>query len=339
MPGGGPGFGATGRTLDAMSAVRPPLSPDAVSRPRRSADLRAAGVAPHELAGDLWTPVLRGVHAWLGVDVTAPLTRIHAVAELMPKEAVIGGWAALYLHGVTDLDGRAGPGGRTLLPVPVCTGPVGRMRRRAGVAIDRSTLLEEDVTVVRDIPVTTAVRSCVDIMRWHGAEEGVVAGDATARFGAAGTAAVHAYVLQHAGMKGVPRARLAASLLDSRAASCPESRFRVVWVLEAGLPMPRVNCALVDADGFLLGEADLFDPESAMVGEYDGSDHRELARHTADNAREEGFERSNVTVVRATAIDLWPRRPQLVRRLLAGHADGMARDRSRDGWSIRLPTS
>lgn len=336
MPGSDPGLEIAGPTLDAMSSLRRPLPAGLVSRPRTSADLRAAGVSSHELSGSLWTPMFRGVHSWFGVDPADPLTRILAVAELLPKEAVIGGWAALFLHGVTDLDGRTGPGGRSLLPVPVCTGPVGRMRHRAGVAIDRSTLLPEDLTVARDVPVTTAVRSCLDIMRWNGVEEGVVAGDATARFGAASTAAVHAYVARHAGMKGIPRARLAAALLDGRAASCPESRFRVVWVVEAGLPVPRVNCPLTDADGFLLGEADLFDPESAMVGEYDGSDHRDLTRHTADNIREEGFERNNVTVVRATAIDLWPRRQQLVRRLLAGYADGMARDRSRDRWRLRL---
>lgn len=280
--------------------------------------------------------MVRGVHAWLGADVTDPLVRIHAVAELLHEETVIGGWAALYLHGVLDLDGRTGPAGGTLLPVPVCTGPVGRMRRREGVTVDRSTLLPEDVTSAQGVPVTTALRSCLDVMRWSGIEQGVVAGDATARFGAASTEAIRAYVQRHPGLRGIPKARVAATLLDGRSASCPESRLRVVWVLEAGLPAPRVNCPLVDESGFLLGEADLFDPEAALVGEYDGVDHRTLTRHTADNIREEGLERCNLTVVRATSLDLWPRRQTLVRRLRAGHADGLARDRSRDRWRIRV---
>jgi hypothetical protein len=309
--------------------------PPAGRRPRRTADLLAAGVTHHQVAGPSWTPVLRGVHAPAGTDPTDPLTRILAVVSLMPRGAVIGGWAALHLLGVRDLDGRTGPGGRTLLPVLVCTGPGGGMQRRPGVEIDRSTLLAEDVTEVHGIGLTTAVRSCVDIARRDGVEEGVVAGDATCRFQVATPREIRAYVASHPGMKGIPAARTASALVDPRAASCPESRLRVVWVLEAGLPVPLVNVEVVDEDGFLLGEADLFDREAAMVGEYDGSHHRDLSQHTADNAREERFERHNAVVVRATAIDLWPRRAQLVQRILDGHADGMARDRSRDRWGLR----
>jgi hypothetical protein len=313
----------------------PDRPPGDTGPPLTTADLLAAGVTRHQVAGSRWTTVLRGVHSAAGTDVTDPVTRILAVGELMPNGAAIGGWAALHLHGVTDLDGRAGPGGAALHPVLVCTGPAGGMRRRPGIEIDRSVLLAEDVTEVDGIPVTTAARSCVDIMRSDGVEEGVVAGDAAGRFRVAKPAELRAYVDSHPGLKGVPAARVASALVDARAASCPESRLRVVWVLEAGLPVPLVNCAVVDEDGFLLGEADLFDPAAAMAGEYDGSDHRGLARHTSDNVREEGLERHNVTVVRATAIDLWPRRAQLVQRLRAGHADGLARDRSRDRWGIR----
>jgi hypothetical protein len=315
--------------------IGPDLPAELLTRPRTTAAWRDAGVAGHELRDGLWTPVFRGVHGWLGSDPADPLTRISAVAELMPRDAFIGGWAALHLLGVSDLDGRTGAGGRTLLPVRVCIGPVGRMRRRPGIDIDRCTLLAEDVTEVNGIGVTTAVRSCVDVMRFDGVEEGVVAGDAAGRFRVAGPEEIRAYVASHPGMKGIPAARAAAALLDPRAASCPESRLRVVWVLEAGLPMPLVNVEVVDLDGFLLGVADLFDPEAAMVGEYDGSQHRDLAQHTADNAREEGFERHNAVVVRATSIDLWPQRRHLVRRIMTAHADGIARDRSRDRWGIR----
>lgn len=263
------------------------------------------------------------------------MTRIRGAAELMPLGAVIGGWAALHLLGVRDLDGRTGPAAASLIPVTICVGPVGRVRPRRGIKLDRSTLLAEDVTVAHGIPVTTAVRSCLDIMRPDGVEEGVVAGDAAARFGATTTSEITEYVRRHPGMRGIPLARVAASLLDHRAASKPESRIRVVWVLGAGLPVPLVNREIVDTEGVLLGEADLFDPAAAMAGEYDGSDHRAIRRHTSDNIREEGFERHNVTVVRATAIDLWPRRAELITRLQAGHRDGLARDRQRDRWGIR----
>ncbi|HEX4811181.1 MAG TPA: hypothetical protein VFV66_00310 [Nonomuraea sp.] len=313
----------------------PDLPPALLAVPRRTRDLQAAGVTRYRIAGHLWTPVFRGVHAWCELDPAATMPRIMAAAALLPPGAALGGWAALHLLGVRDLDGRAGPGGRRLLAVPICLGPVGRMRPRPGILLDRSRLRDEDVTLARGVPVTTAVRSCVDIMCRDGVEEGVVAGDAAARFRVALPSDIRAYVDSLGGRRGVPAARTAAALLDGRAASCTESRLRVVWVLEAGLPVPRVNVEVVDDAGFLLGEADLFDPWAAMVAEYDGKDHRDLARATSDNIREELFERANVVVVRATALDLWPRRAQLVRRLQTGHRDGLARDRRRDRWRVR----
>lgn len=105
------------------------------------------------------------------------------------------------------------------------------------------------------------------------------------------------------------------------------------------MPAPLVNCDVVDGQGFLLGVADLLDLEAALVGEYDGKDHRDLTQHTSDNAREEGFERHNLVVVRATALDLWPRRTQLVARLRAAHRDRLSRERGRDRWDIRRWTT
>lgn len=318
-----------------MGRPLPDLPPGLLAAPRRTGDLYAAGVTRHQLSTDRWTSLFRGVHAWGGLDTDHTLARILAVASLLPAGGAIGGWAALYLHGVRDLDGRAGPGGRRRLPVPVCLGPTATMRPRPGIALDRRRLPDEDLTHAAGIVVTTAVRAVVDIMCRDGVEEGVVAGDAAARFGVAQPGQVRAYVRSHPRRRGVPAARTAAALLDARAASNPESRLRVVWVMEAGLPVPRVNVEVVDDSGFLLGVTDLLDLEAAMAGEYDGKDHRDLGRATSDNIREEGLERAGIVVVRATALDLWPRRAQLVQRLRGAHRDGLARDRSRDRWAVR----
>ena len=325
-----------GRTLAAMPR-RPPDPPrDLAARPRRTRDLIEAGVTKAQIAGPRWTPILRGVHGF-GADPTDPLTRIRAVAELMPAGAAIGGWAALHLLGVGALDGRTGPGAATLLPVPVCIGPPGRMTSRPGLAIDRSRLPEDDVTSSRGIRVTTAARACADIACWHGVEEGLVAGDAAVRSGLVTVRHLQEYVGARGPVRGIRGARRAVALLDGRAESCPESRLRFIWVVQAGLPVPLVNPDIVDVEGggFLVGRADLLDLTAAMVGEYDGEDHRTLARHTADNDREESLERLNLTVVRATALDIWPRRSRLVARLQAGYRDGLARDPDRDRWGYR----
>ncbi len=113
-----------------------------------------------------------------------------------------------------------------------------------------------------------------------------------------------AYIVARSGWKGVPVVRQAIDLADGRSASPQESRLRVFWMLDVGLPRPLVNWPVYDADGHLLGIADLLDVEAGLVAEYDGSEHRGLKRHTDDNAREEGFERVGLTVVRATSLDL-----------------------------------
>jgi hypothetical protein len=126
-------------------------------------------------------------------------------------------------------------------------------------------------------------------------------------------------------------------LADGAAASCPESRLRLLWVVDAGLPHPRVNRPVFDPAGVLLGVPDLLDPESGLVGEYDGAVHRDARRHAADNVREERLESHGLTVVRATAIDLKHKRAQSALRLRDGYRRAMARNRRLDRWTMEPP--
>ena len=261
--------------------------------------------------------------------------RLAAATRLVPCDVALGGWAALRWLGVEVLDGLTRPGAATLLPVTVCTGPVGRLRPRPGLVVDRSTLTAVDVVEHEGALVTTAERSCLDVARVHGVEEGLVAADATVRAGLTTKECLTAALVRMAGLKGVPRARRVVSLVDGRAESCPESRLRYVWVVEAGLPVPLVNPVVTDRDGRFVARTDLVDPEAGTVGEYDGSQHRELGQHTADNAREEDIEGLNLQVTRSTSLDLWPYRPRLVTRLRVAHGRGADRDRRRDGWLLR----
>jgi hypothetical protein len=312
-----------------------PLPDRAVQEPIALETARGLGLTRHELNGPLWQLLGRGVRGWCGLDARDPMTRIRAVAAQLPAGVAVGGWAALKVHGVHDVDGTSGPGGGRQLPVLVQPGPRSRVRPRPGIVVDRSALSATDLTEVDGILVASAVRGCFDVMRRDGVEEGLVAGDAAGRMIGLAPEDVRSYVETHPRLPGVPRARVCAALLDPRAASNPESRLRYVWLVEAGLPPPLVNPAVVDDWGRLLGMPDLLDDAAGFVVEYDGAHHRDLRRHTADNAREERLERAGLIVVRATAIDLWPRRSELVQRLRDGHARGLARDRDKDRWGLR----
>ena len=235
-----------------------PLPDHAVRRPISLETARQLGLTRHELSGPLWQQLGRGVRGWCGLDERDPMTRIGAVATQLPEGVAIGGWAALHMHGVHDLDGRSGPGGREL-PVLVHSGPRSRVRPRPGIVVDRSALSAADLGDVGGTLVTSPVRACFDIMRRDGVEEGLVAGDAAGRMIALAPEEVRSYVGAHPCVPGVPRARTCAMLLDPRAASNPESRLRNVWSVEAGLPRPLVNATVVDEWGRLLGMPDLLD--------------------------------------------------------------------------------
>src|SRR5699024_10512037 len=124
-------------------------------------------------------------------------------------------------------------------------------------------------------------------------------------------------IARHPKTRGIVQARTALSYATTRCASPLETRTRLVAVLDAGIDDWLVNVPVFDLHENLLGIADLLNVRSALVLESDGGDHRKVPRHNADNAREEGFERHNCTVVRVGAAD-HSARPDLVRRIFGG---------------------
>lgn len=335
-----------------------PLPDRLVTRPFGLQAAAAAGLSRYDVGGPLWRRTTRGLYLWSAMDPSAALTRIQLAVELLPPGAAIGGWASLYLQGATDLDGgsdmrvrrtarlrpsRAG-GRRTPVlpttgpaPVLICVGPGAQIRPRAEIDVSRRLLCPDDVVLVGDIPCVRASRSLVDLVGRQPSEEALMSIDAALRGETTEPDEIAAYLREHPRVTDAARIWRLLRLADGDARSCPESRLRWIWVVSAGLPEPLVNRALEDGHGQLLGIPDLFDPASGLVGEYDGSQHRELHAHTADNVREEGFERHNLLVVRASAVDIFSRRQQLVERLRAAYRDGLARDRSRDRWVLRSP--
>ena len=330
-----------------------PLADELVRRPLLRSAALAAGVTDHELRSPLWSRPLRGVYRWAGSDL-GPAERIAEVAALLPTGAAIGGWASLWWQGVASVDGHGLavrrvsvlPRSRAAPPAPrrrpplepapvlVCVGPGARIRPRPDIDLSRRVLPDEDVVVVDGVPVVRAARAVLDLAGRQPPDLGLASLDATLGAGVVTHEDIDSYLAEHRGLYGRPRLLRIASLADRFARSRQESVMRWVWVVEAGLPRPLVNPAICDADGVLLGEPDLLDPDSGTAGEYDGAHHRELRQHTSDNAREERFEDCNLNVVRATSIDLWPRRRGLVQRMRATYRRGLARDRSRDRWYL-----
>ena len=88
-----------------------------------------------------------------------------------------------------------------------------------------------------------------------------------------------------------------------------ETRLR--WLLlRSRLPKPEVQVDLRDPDGAFVGRADLFYPQSKLVLEYDGGNHRE--RLIDDNRRQNLLVNAGYQVLRFTSADMANRPEQVV---------------------------
>lgn len=144
------------------------------------------------------------------------------------------------------------------------------------------------------------------------------------------------YVDSRPGWRGVDQVRQALRLADERSRSPNETRMRLVWRLDAGLPAPEVNQPVWDLDGNLLGIADLFDPVAGVVGEYDGAEHRRAKRQSKDVAREERFRRRDLEYFKVTGPDMLSR-PLVVDRMLGTRSRAKWLPESRRPWTLEPP--
>lgn len=261
------------------------------ARPRRRSEL--GDVTRGDLAA--WVSPHHGYHRQS--ELNDPVRqRILDASAVMPAGAAVGGWAAAYLHGATQLDGRD-------QPVPLMLPPA-KVVDRPGIEISRVRLDPADIVLRQRIPCTSGVRTTFDLLRLApDLTEAVVAGDCALRSGLCREGDVLGYATTHRRRRGLRQLRAAVRLLDPASASPPESRLRMLC-LDAGLPPMLVNIPVHDLAGNFLGIPDLLEPTVGLAAEYDGEHHRELGQHTADNLREERLEAHGLAVVRVTALDM-----------------------------------
>lgn len=249
----------------------------------------------------------RGLGGGWYVDASAPdipEQRVLEQAVKAPPEAVVTGWAALRLHRGGFFDGVMADG-RTTMPVPLVVPRESKTRGTSEVTLSREPLAADEVTVVAGIRCTRPERAVFDEMRrTRELREAVVVADMAAAALITSAARVGRYWEAHRSWRRASLVEEALSLMSERSRSPQETRYRLIWVLDAGLPVPLVNQPIWDLSGTLLGFADLLDEEAGLVGEFDGADHRGAGRHTADLGRQETFERVELEVCRSTGLDL-----------------------------------
>ena len=141
-------------------------------------------------------------------------------------------------------------------------------RSRRWVQVHGARLLEQEITAVDDIAVTTLARTFVDLARTQPNRTSVAAGDAILRSGLSPDALQEA-IERGAGRHGIAAARRALRLLDARAESAGESVSRVIMA-ERGLPAPDPQLVIRNDLGEFVARVDFAWPTLGVVGEFDG---------------------------------------------------------------------
>jgi hypothetical protein len=224
-------------------------------------------------------------------EVDGALSDLAAVALRLPK-AVFSGRTAGWLHGL-DLPPTD--------PLEV-TVPDAHSSNRAGVWLRRATLVPHDVVRLRGLPVTSKLRTAVDLGCRRPLVDAVIALDMALHERLVSLTDLCSFVESNPGAKGIAKLRRAVRLADPAAESPMETRMRLL-LIRPGLPRPIAQVPLHDEEGRFLGPPDLYYPAHRLGLEYDGGTHR--GSLVDDNRRQNRLSIAGFRLLRFTAADIY----------------------------------
>lgn len=149
-------------------------------------------------------------------------------------------------------------------------------RRRAGVIVHEERISADEITFIGELPVTTPVRTALDIARHLARDVAVPHLDALTAATGLTIGEVLDLADKYRGARGIRRARTALALMDSGAQSPEETRLRLL-LIDAGLPAPRTQIKVTD--GFSKAFIDMGYDEPMVGLDYEGAHHSESRGH------------------------------------------------------------
>lgn len=217
------------------------------------------------------------------------------MAQQLPSSFAFSHIAAARLHGLQVTSDEVVD---AVVPVDV------HFSDRVGVRVHRMNLDEGEIVRRHGLPVTSPLRTCVDLARDMPLMDAVAMIDAMAHGGLVRLIDLHTYAGSHAGARKIRHVRRAFQEVEPLSESPMESRLRMTLIL-AGLPRPQAQVTLRHGPRFL-GRPDLYYPEARLCIEYDGEVHRDQL--ASDNRRQNRLVGAGYALLRYTAADLY-RRP------------------------------
>lgn len=276
-----------------------------VGEPFLGSEAVARGALTRGRLSTAYVRLFRDVYVSRDADVTAAL-RAKAGWLWTGRQGVVAGLAAAALHGSKWVE--------SLTVVDLIHD---NRHLQAGIRIHADRIEDDEIAVVGGIPVTSAVRTALDLGSWYSTTAAVAGIDALARASPIKVADVELLAERYSGRRGIVQARKAIALFDSGAQSPKESWLRIVLV-EAGLPPPQTQIQVTDEFGELVAYLDMGWEELKVAVEYDGDHHRTDRRQYGwDIRRSEMLQRRGWIVVRVVAGD---RPAEIIRRVRAARA-------------------
>jgi len=313
--------GAHGPTSDSGTVIRVNTK-----RPFSRADAVAAGINPREL-GSRYRRIFRDVYIDAAVSDD---DRVRAIAALMlhPEGAWISHQSAARLYGV-------------VVPhSPLTHVSVQRVEdRRWSDGLKPHLAPPGDQSHRhRGIPVSKPIRMFIELAGVLDLVDLVVAGDSMLRvFRMSAEAFRNALAERSDYWSGT--ARFAADFVRDEVDSPMETRLRMLIVL-AGLPEPKVNHKIRDADGNIIVRFDLSYPAQRLAVEYDGRHHVEiLAQWESDDERREYLDEIEWRILKVRSAGIYTDPGHTVERVWrALRSRGLSLRPPGDGWKRHFPT-
>lgn len=279
--------------------------------PFTSVQARDLGLSPKRLTAAIAdgsvVRLLDDVYVGAGVE-DGPDLRCRAVALVLPEGAVVCRRTAAWLHGA-DLFGPRGAMHARLVEC-LTPAPFGRVRRR-GVRGYVGDLDMDDTRLLRGVPVTSRVRTAVDLARWLHRPHALAAVDAMAHADLVTKAEMLDLAARYPRYRWIRQARELIGFVEPRTESPGESWLRL-RILDAGFPRPEAQIVIAH-DGREIYRLDLGYRDLCAGLEYDGMDfHGSPAAHAHDSARRDDLRRRfGWTVLGFDRGHVWGVRPDL----------------------------
>jgi hypothetical protein len=220
----------------------------------------AAGTVTRRTLASRHDMVYRNVYLQKGVELT-PDRRAVAAWLWSGRNATIAGMSAAALHGSQWI----GP-----------EQPAELVRREAcdvgGIVIHRGRLRDDEIGVVRGMPVTTPARTAFDLGRRDRLETAIIRVDALANATGLKPVDVERLAENRRGARGIVQLRRVLELMDGGAESPQETRTRLL-LIAAGFPKPQTQIVVVDEYGEFVGRVDMGWEDWKVGVEYDGPQH------------------------------------------------------------------